>query len=79
MLIPACDSEYVYPASDDPLLLNTSQVDVENVDKEKFPLFQRANQITAVLNPGDMIYIPPKCWHFVKSLDPSFSISFWFD
>ena len=79
ILITASESEFVYPASDDPMLLNTSQVDVEKPDLERFPLFAKATQIKVFLRPGDMLYIPPKCWHFVKSLDPSFSVRFWFD
>lgn len=33
----------------------------------------------AVLRPGDMLFIPPRWWHAVRSLTPSFSVSFWFD
>lgn len=30
-----------------------------------------------VLEPGQMLYIPPGWWHFVRSLSTSFSVSFW--
>ena len=30
-----------------------------------------------VLQPGEMLYIPPRWWHYVKSLSVSFSVSFW--
>lgn len=30
-----------------------------------------------LLRPGQMLYIPPKWWHFVKSASVSFSVSFW--
>ncbi|KAG2446892.1 hypothetical protein HYH02_008048 [Chlamydomonas schloesseri] len=30
-----------------------------------------------VLGPGQMLYIPPGWWHFVRSLTTSFSVSFW--
>lgn len=30
-----------------------------------------------VLGPGQMLYIPPGWWHFVRSLSTSFSVSFW--
>lgn len=32
-----------------------------------------------VLGPGDMLYIPPRWWHYVQSTTPSFSVSFWWD
>ena len=61
------------------LLENTSQVDVENPDFEKFPLFKDLPYLELVLEPGEMLYMPPKYWHFVKSLSISFSVSFWWE
>lgn len=69
-------TSYLYPHSGT-LLSNTSQVDVENPDLEKFPEFSKADFLECVLGPGQMLYIPPKCWHYVRSLDVSFSVSFW--
>ncbi|XP_038064034.1 lysine-specific demethylase 8-like [Patiria miniata] len=67
---------YLYP-HEDRLLHNTSQVDVENPDLSRFPLFSSAVFQEAVLNPGEMLYIPPRCWHHIRSLTTSFSVSFW--
>lgn len=66
-------------AYEERLLENTSQVDVEDPDTEKFPLFEKAEYTECVLRPGEMLFIPPKCWHFVRSLSPSLSISFWWE
>ncbi|XP_049515439.1 lysine-specific demethylase 8-like isoform X3 [Dermacentor silvarum] len=66
-------------AHEERLLENTSQVDVEDPDTEKFPLFEKAEYTECVLRPGEMLFIPPKCWHFVRSLSPSLSISFWWE
>ena len=71
-------SAALYPHED--VLSNTSQVDVENPDLEKFPLFEKTDTLHAkefVLLPGQMLYIPPKHWHYIRSLDISFSVSFW--
>ena len=68
-------TEYIYPHEG--LLSNTSQIDVENVDLKKFPQFEKARSIECILGPGDLLYIPPKCWHYVRSLEISFSVSFW--
>ncbi|CAI5734731.1 unnamed protein product [Hyaloperonospora brassicae] len=59
------------------LLSNTSQVQVENPDIEKFPDFCHAKYVECILGEGEMLYIPPKYWHYVKSLSTSFSVSFW--
>lgn len=53
------------------------QVDVENPDLLKFPLFSRATCMEYILHPGQMLYIPPQYWHYIRSLDISFSVSFW--
>uniref|UniRef100_A0A8C3WS44 Bifunctional peptidase and arginyl-hydroxylase JMJD5 n=1 Tax=Catagonus wagneri TaxID=51154 RepID=A0A8C3WS44_9CETA len=70
------ESEALYP-HDTHLLHNTSQVDVENPDVEKFPRFADAPFLACVLCPGEMLFIPVKYWHYVRALDLSFSVSFW--
>lgn len=72
------ETPFLYP-HEDRLLENTSQVNVENPDFEKFPSFANARYSECILKPGEMLFIPPKCWHFVRSLSPSLSISFWWE
>jgi Cupin-like domain len=45
----------------------------------EFPLFPNAKYVEGVLGPGDCLYIPRGWWHYVQSLSPSFSVSFWWD
>ncbi|CAD6885545.1 unnamed protein product [Tilletia caries] len=48
---------------------------------DPFPLFTRfvePNAMATTLFPGDLLYIPPKWWHAVKSLSKSISISHFF-
>jgi lysine-specific demethylase 8 len=56
---------------------NTSRVDLHQVDESACPGFLQAPYTDVVLEPGDMLYMPPKWWHFVQSLTVSFSVSFW--
>uniref|UniRef100_A0A8C8YAW1 Bifunctional peptidase and arginyl-hydroxylase JMJD5 n=2 Tax=Panthera leo TaxID=9689 RepID=A0A8C8YAW1_PANLE len=70
------ESEALYP-HDTRLLHNTSQVDVENPDLEKFPKFAEAPFLSCILCPGEILFIPVKYWHYVRALDLSFSVSFW--
>jgi len=60
------------------LLSNTSEIDAECIDDAKFPLATQAEFTHAVLEPGQMLYIPAGHWHYIRSLDISFSVSFWF-
>ena len=53
-----------------------SEVDCENPDYEKYPLFQKIPIIEVTLNPCEVIFIPVGWWHTVKSLDTSISLSF---
>jgi len=53
-----------------------SEVDSENPDYDKYPLFQKIPIIEVTLNPGDAIFIPVGWWHAVKSQDISISMSF---
>lgn len=44
-----------------------------------FPGFKDAKYVEGILGPGDCLYIPVGWWHYVRSLTPSFSVSFWFN
>ncbi|XP_031833279.2 bifunctional peptidase and arginyl-hydroxylase JMJD5 [Nomia melanderi] len=72
------DSSNLYPY-DTRLLNNTAQVDPFNPDFEKWPNFKKATGFMSYLKPGEMLYIPPKWWHHVTALTPSFSINFWWN
>lgn len=58
---------------------NTSPVNPEAVDTVKYPRFVQEGPpaVRCVLNPGDMLYIPSKWWHFVRSVDTSASVNVW--
>ena len=57
---------------------NTSAVDIENPDVEKFPNFKAAPiPYQCILGPGDVLYIPSKWWHHVRSLEFSVSANAW--
>ncbi|NXP72319.1 KDM8 protein, partial [Ramphastos sulfuratus] len=70
------ESENLYP-HESQILHNTSQVDVEDPDLVKFPNFRKAALQSCVLMPGQVLFIPVQYWHYVRSLDISFSVSFW--
>lgn len=60
------------------MLQNTSQVDVENADGAEYPKFAQAPYMECLLESGEMLFIPKRWWHYVRSLETSFSVSFWF-
>lgn len=58
-------------------LTPSMQVEVENPDPERFPEFAKAPYLECVLQPGEVLFIPVRHWHYVRSLELSFSVSFW--
>lgn len=77
-LFSPAQSKYLAPHQSK-LLYNTSQIDIENADTTKYPLFTKTCCEECVLSPGEMLYIPSLYWHHVRSLEISFSVSFWWD
>eukprot|EP01133_Synstelium_polycarpum_P001532 gene1532-1789_t len=59
-------------------LFHHAQVDVERPDLESFPEFATATCLDVVLEQGEMLYIPKLWWHYVRTLEPSISLNFWF-
>ena len=72
------ETDKLYPHSTT-LLHNTSQVDVENPDFEQYPKFKEVDFTECILKEGEMLYMPPKYWHYIRSLSVSFSVSFWWE
>ena len=52
-----------------------SPVDPESPDYMQYPLFRDAEAREAILDAGDMLYIPIFWWHYVLALDLSISVS----
>ena len=57
---------------------NISAVNVEHPDLEAHPNFVHAHYLECVMRPGDMLFIPAKHWHYVRSLSPAVSLNFWY-
>jgi hypothetical protein len=52
-----------------------SNVDPEKPDIARWPLFAGVPVQTALLEPGDALFLPIHWWHHVRSLSPSISLS----
>ena len=69
-------TESLYPYTTG-LTQNSSQIDIDDPDLSAHPAFARVTAEECVLYPGQMLFIPPGWWHYVKALSVSFSVSFW--
>lgn len=74
-LFAAGETPKLYPRSG--ALCNNSYVDLDTPNPTEQPLVADASFAHCVLGPGELLYIPRHFWHYVRSLEPSASVSFW--
>ncbi|OQR66317.1 lysine-specific demethylase 8-like [Tropilaelaps mercedesae] len=78
LLYDAEETDLLYPF-ETAMLHNTSRVDPEQLHDPRYPRFASAKGTKVLLEPGQALFIPKGCWHFVKSVSSvSCSVSFWF-
>ncbi|MBV9787980.1 MAG: cupin-like domain-containing protein [Chloroflexi bacterium] len=71
------ETAYLYPHPVHSAHANISTVDVDKPDLGSFPDFASAQPIAGIVGPGDLLYLPSRWWHHVRSLDDSISVNFW--
>lgn len=64
-----------YRLQNDPKLAHLSMINPYDVDREVFPGFPETPDYEFTLEPGDILYIPPKWWHHVISKEVSVSVT----
>ena len=69
---PPESEPFVYPRD---LGSNVSQIDVENPDFDRYPLFARAAGFQFKLYPGETLFVPAGWWHTARILSPSITVS----
>jgi len=62
---------YLHPGS------QQAQIDLNRPDSTRFPDYQDIHAFEAVLEPGDVLFVPPLWFHHVIALEPSVSVSVW--
>jgi len=67
----------VYPFPIEARFSHISEVDAEKPDPARHPRFAGVPRSEVVLEPGDLLFLPPFWWHHVRSLDVSISLNFW--
>lgn len=69
-LIDSQDSCYCYKKG-----WRYSHVDVRNIDYEKFPLFKNAKIYKVLIQPGEILYMPPRTWHQTYATEKNISFN----
>ncbi len=70
------DSQYLYP-SDKEGFQHMSEIALHSVDKDQFPLYDKAQPIEFLVEAGDMVYIPSYWWHNLLTVELSLSVNYW--
>ena len=69
-------SPRLYPRSG--ALCNNCYVDLDHPPTPaERPLFEGTPFHQCILGPGELLYIPRHAWHYVRALEASLSVSFW--
>ncbi len=55
----------------------SSPIDPQKPDLEKFPLFREANGLEAILDEGDILFIPAFWWHQALAVTTSINVNMW--
>lgn len=77
LLISPRQSGFLYYPSLDLGHVNYSPVDVESPDYDRFPRFKQATPIEVQLEPGEILFIPVRWWHYARALQDTISLNFW--
>jgi lysine-specific demethylase 8 len=75
VLVPWEQSLAAYPFPDN---IVNSRIDLAEPDLDRFPRLREATLYSAVVKPGDVVFIPRGCWHDLRSRTPSISLNHWF-
>lgn len=67
------DGAYLYPKEDMPF--HSRITDVNDVDLEAFPLYEKATPIKHVQKPGELLFVPAGWWHTARNLQPSLTVA----
>jgi ribosomal protein L16 Arg81 hydroxylase len=51
-------------------------VDGRDIDLQRYPLMAEVQVRECVLAPGEILFLPVGCWHFVEALDISLTVAF---
>jgi len=72
-------SGFLYPYPKDSVMYYLSFVDCDNPDFDTYPELRKARPWECVLEPGEILYLPARWWHQVRSLEHAISVNFWWE
>jgi hypothetical protein len=71
LIVPACEVNQIYNHEH-----CFTHVDGRNIDYTRYPAMRDAQVLECIIGPGDILFLPVGCWHFVEGLEVSVTVSF---
>lgn len=71
LMVPACEITQMYNHEH-----CFTHVDGRNIDYARYPAMRDARVLETTIGPGEILFLPVGCWHFVEGLDVSVTVSF---
>ncbi len=72
------DTNFLYPKNGG-MSTHESQVELDNIDYDQFPLVRKAKPFFCLLQQGDLLYLPTHWWHQVRTMEMSISVNYWWN
>jgi [protein]-arginine 3-hydroxylase / protease len=63
----------------DRMVWRTTKLDLDAIDIRAFPELAHATAYECALAPGDVLYLPYRWWHFMRALETTVSVSWWWE
>jgi lysine-specific demethylase 8 len=76
-LYPSRERRNLYPFPPWSAVPHLSRVDLESPDLAAFPRLREARGWYCDTHEGDLLFLPTRMWHYVRSLGASVTINFW--
>jgi hypothetical protein len=68
--------QFLYPVKIDDELWS-SPIDPQNPNLAKYPLFNQTSCIEAILQPGEILFIPVFWWHQARAITTAINLNMW--
>jgi lysine-specific demethylase 8 len=68
------EREKLYPDDIYNPYISYSKIDFKNNKSKLYPNFNKSKYIEIIMNPGQILYIPPYCWYYIENLNRNIRI-----
>ena len=75
-LLPPGQLSQLYPLSPKSFACNTSRVNIEQREPERFPRFRDLSAVTAEVSAGELLYLPRTWWHHTVNEGLTLGVTF---